>query len=442
MKLKSLLFGSAAILAAGTGARAADLPTAEPVEYVRICDAFGTGFFYIPGTDTCLQISGMVRADFIYTDFPNDGDTEPDRREFNNYTSLARAEIKLDARTQTDFGLIRAYIRYRMTLGNDSFDTDYESTSPYLVNAFIQITNDWGTITAGRTSSFFDFFGSNTFGDRVFIDDQTNEVNTLAYTAAFGNGVSATLSIEDAGSDNRRYNTHFLSKITDHGVTVTGLDSYEGQEWPDVVGNIRVDQGWGSAQIMAVVHGIHDKRGIINDCEPGDGNPAFACEGSEDADGLGWAVGGGASFNIPFLNKSGLAFQATYGDGALGYVTTDPGGVGDFIGPSGDDTNTAWSVRAGLTLGWTPTLTSYIDVSYTNVDANDSATVDAAGDSIHADYDMWAVVGNIVWTPVKGLSMGPEIGWQQGPHFEHADHSDHSDDLDRWGVMFRMQRDF
>ena len=49
MKLKSLLFGSAAVLAAGTGAQAADLPTVEPVEYVRICDAFGTGFFYIPG---------------------------------------------------------------------------------------------------------------------------------------------------------------------------------------------------------------------------------------------------------------------------------------------------------------------------------------------------------------------------------------------------------
>ena len=62
MTLKSLLFGSAALLAAGTGAQAADLPTAEPVEYVRICDAFGTGFFYIPGTDTCLRISGRVRA--------------------------------------------------------------------------------------------------------------------------------------------------------------------------------------------------------------------------------------------------------------------------------------------------------------------------------------------------------------------------------------------
>ena len=69
MKLKSLLFGSAAVLAAGTGAQAADLPTVEPVEYVRICDAFGTGFFYIPGTDTCLKLSGYVRVESHFVDW-------------------------------------------------------------------------------------------------------------------------------------------------------------------------------------------------------------------------------------------------------------------------------------------------------------------------------------------------------------------------------------
>ena len=61
MKLRNLLFASAAGMMTVTGAQAADLPTAEPVEYVRICDAFGTGFFYIPGTDTCLKISGYAR---------------------------------------------------------------------------------------------------------------------------------------------------------------------------------------------------------------------------------------------------------------------------------------------------------------------------------------------------------------------------------------------
>src|ERR1700732_2631190 len=44
------------------GAHAADLPArqAAPIEYVRICDASGAGFFYIPGTDTCLRIGGLA----------------------------------------------------------------------------------------------------------------------------------------------------------------------------------------------------------------------------------------------------------------------------------------------------------------------------------------------------------------------------------------------
>ena len=69
MKLaKSLLLGSAAGLAAVVGAQAADLPSvkAAPVEYVRVCSTYGAGFFYVPGTDSCLRISGRLRADYRY----------------------------------------------------------------------------------------------------------------------------------------------------------------------------------------------------------------------------------------------------------------------------------------------------------------------------------------------------------------------------------------
>ena len=50
MKLKTLMLGAAAATAA-TGAAAADLPVApEPVNYVRVCDAYGSKFYYLPGT--------------------------------------------------------------------------------------------------------------------------------------------------------------------------------------------------------------------------------------------------------------------------------------------------------------------------------------------------------------------------------------------------------
>ena len=59
--VKSLLLGSAAGLVAMTGAQAADLPVkAKPVQYVKICSLYGAGFYYIPGTDTCLKIGGFV----------------------------------------------------------------------------------------------------------------------------------------------------------------------------------------------------------------------------------------------------------------------------------------------------------------------------------------------------------------------------------------------
>ena len=60
MNIKSLLIGSAAALAAVSGAQAADAIVAaapEPMDYVKVCDAFGTGYFYIPGTETCLRLA-------------------------------------------------------------------------------------------------------------------------------------------------------------------------------------------------------------------------------------------------------------------------------------------------------------------------------------------------------------------------------------------------
>ncbi len=67
--VKSLLLGAAAGFVALSGAQAADLPgKAAPAEYVRICDTYGAGFFFIPGSDTCLRVGGFVRADYaIYT---------------------------------------------------------------------------------------------------------------------------------------------------------------------------------------------------------------------------------------------------------------------------------------------------------------------------------------------------------------------------------------
>ncbi len=116
MKIKSLLLGSAAAMFAASGASAADAIIAaepEPVEYVRVCDAFGNGYFYIPGTETCLRISGYVWFQVGATDVSYDssiGDT---------WENSTRARVNIDARSDTEWGELASRIRLQGTWGNN-----------------------------------------------------------------------------------------------------------------------------------------------------------------------------------------------------------------------------------------------------------------------------------------------------------------------------------
>ena len=102
MKIKSLLLGSAAALFAVSGASAADAIVAvepEPVEYVRVCDAFGNGYFYIPGTETCLRLSGYMRFR-VFSD--DDADS---------YFTLSKLELNINAKEDTEWGVLHGYAR-------------------------------------------------------------------------------------------------------------------------------------------------------------------------------------------------------------------------------------------------------------------------------------------------------------------------------------------
>src|SRR5258705_4102019 len=60
--VKRVLLGSGAGVFAVAGAQAADLAVkAKPVEYVKVCSLYGAGFWYVPGTDTCIKIGAFVK---------------------------------------------------------------------------------------------------------------------------------------------------------------------------------------------------------------------------------------------------------------------------------------------------------------------------------------------------------------------------------------------
>ncbi|MBA4205715.1 MAG: porin [Polymorphum sp.] len=398
MNLKSILLGAAAAAAAATTAQAADLPVApEPVDYVRVCDAFGTGFFYIPGTETCLRISGRVRADFYFNDF-GDSNNSWDERSDNGTSTRARGYIRLDARTNTEYGLVRAYVDTYMTVDSGS------STGATLDKAFIQ----FGGFTVGRTTSFYDYYTGSAFNrmSQVF-SDQTTWV--AAYTAAFGNGISATLSVEDG--TNRSVNslsgtaTAAVNSRTAFGTTLNVANG--GHRMPDVVANLRVDQGWGSAQIMGAVHEAR----LVD---------------TASKNKVGYAVGAGVTFKLPMIAaKDSITFQANYADGAIAYTGFSGVGADALYDGSTTKTAKAWSVSGGLTHYWTSQFSSSLDASYGKLDMPFGVR----------DLTQWNVAGNLVWEPVSGLLFGGELEYQN---------RDYKGGTSKDSVvgMFRVQRSF
>src|SRR6185437_2798447 len=121
--VKSLLLGTAAGLVAIAGAQAADLPVkAKPVQYVKICSLYGAGFYYIPGTDTCIKIGGFVRAEvnvMAQGSFAvmSSGDFKSNSNG-NLETWRSRAGVTFDTRTQTEYGTLRSYFIVATTSTN------------------------------------------------------------------------------------------------------------------------------------------------------------------------------------------------------------------------------------------------------------------------------------------------------------------------------------
>jgi hypothetical protein len=219
MNIKSLLLGSAAALVAVSGARAADviMPVApEPVDFVRVCDVYGTGFYYIPGTETCLSINGYVRFQYnvaggIEDDFGNDLLTNSDD---DNYQagSVVRVRLNFDAREETELGTLRAYARVQAQNAGGAYSND---ASYNMDMGFIQL----GGLTMGYLDTLW------TEGDGLLTDTDLPvgdyQTNRISYTYA-ANGFTAALSLEDDATGNFA---------------------------PDVVGRLAYAGGWGSVYL-------------------------------------------------------------------------------------------------------------------------------------------------------------------------------------------------
>src|SRR3977135_3561107 len=203
--IKSLLLGSAAGLVAVAGAQAADLPVkAKPVEYVKVCSLYGAGFWYVPGPDTCLKVGSYVR---VQTEFDANGGGIPmgfgaqqtagrfTRTDTNELAFRPRAALSIDLRTQTEYGTLRSYLE----VGAQQTTPADATEAVFFDRGFIQFAG----FTAGRIRSYFDINSMAPYSyanSRVSGDTGASGIYGIAYTAQFGNGVTASLSFEDGGA--------------------------------------------------------------------------------------------------------------------------------------------------------------------------------------------------------------------------------------------------
>ncbi|MCX5577346.1 porin [Kaistia terrae] len=369
MNFKSLLLGSAAAIILAGGAQAADLTVAEPVDYVKVCDAFGAGFFYSPGTDTCIKVGGYVEFGTSFGGGDFGGLDSANNNWGNFYTEVS---IQLTASSVTEYGNLTGFIDMRAKTGNEAGQGEdlaqYINTSTnsaYVDSAYLEL----GPLKAGYFTSLFDF-GRGYDDTGMFGSDSTTDHIQLTYAV---NGFGLALSIEDQ---------------RDRGSFGYIDEDLGNNNVPDIVAAVTYSSGIFSAKVA----GAYTNSAVDFD----------TLEGKD-----GWAIGGGLEIALDNVSAGDRFFvSAAYGDNANSF--TGISGGTSVVGALGLPDNllsiasgSSWSALASYKHVWTPQLWSSLSGGYANFDGSDSLnglTVDA-----------WRVGFNTAYTPVKGLDLVADV---------------------------------
>ena len=467
--VKSLILGSAAGLIAMSGAQAADLPVkAKAVEYVRICSLYGAGFFYIPGTDTCIKLGGYLRVDTtfnggVYGQPFYSGDPGQGNRYRDYFNSRSRLAITVDTRTATEYGVVR-------TFGQGDFQfQNFGSSNPSTIAAFPagsanalytagggyvaveMVFIQFAGFTFGKSASAFatpwNGYPGNNNSFLMGGADYVTGVNNIQYTAQFGNGVSGTIGLDDPTVFNR---TAVLNLGVASSAIGAGTNAYAGTHAPDIVGNIRVDQAWGLFQISGMAHLVNASYNILG----AGGVPTALSEISgHPEDKWGGAVmaalqiknlptGAGDDIKIDVSYAKGdtkavistssasPSFAMFGGSGRAGaYQSIGFGQTSDAVYVPGGELKLvdSWGIRGAYNHNWDPYWStslwgSYSQVRYggnaldvgsakgqwcANYNAGKAVSLDY---SCNPDYNVAQVGLTTRWTPVKNLTFSAEVG--------------------------------
>lgn len=460
MKLtKRLILGSAAMFA-GAGAQAADLPVkAKAIEYVKVCSLYGPGFYYIPGTETCLRLSGYLRAEATvgtsYHYDPADNGVGGARNRLSDYTTArARQSIDIDTRTATEYGVVRTFSELAFTWTSGS----YSGTGTTAVNGSTAYTSSTGSgVALGSLGVYYAFiqFAGFTFGkaQSQFTTPWAeypgniielpgsggwDPVNQVAYTFDFGQGITATLSVEDQVIRNTT-NIWNVSAASVAGLATGtyGGNDIGGARSPDLVAMLRVDQAWGLFQASAAAHDNHaayygatELTGHPDDKWGWAGQLALSIKnvptGPGDSINMTAVYTNGASRYNFHDYMSGTAFAMYGGTGAPGaYQSAALAGVSDsaFVTGSSQELTTTYGFQGGYNHNWNPNWSTSLFGAWAAVRYNNTAKSYICGAFVtglalstgvagcNPDFN-YAIVGTkTAWTPVKNLTFSAELDY-------------------------------
>jgi hypothetical protein len=380
--LKDLILGSATALIGIGAAQAADLPVkAKAIEYVKICSVYGAGFWYIPGTDTCIKIGGYFRADVTFNGSIHgqpawSGDLGQHNRYADYFTDRARMALTIDTRTATEYGVVRTFAQ-----NNFQFSTQASNTvnpvsftgSPttgtqsnllnqpgdgYAANEYIFI--QFAGFTFGKSASAYaspwQGFPGNISSFLLGGQNTDTGVNNIQYTAQFGNGVSGSIGLDDPVVWDR---TNVYNLALALGATLGGSNVYAGVRAPDIVGNIKVDQAWGLFQISADAHEVSGSYNVLNTAAvpagaigPAGGAPTGFSEinGHPDAKWGGSVMAALQVKNIPTGPGDDIKMDVSYAKGITKNVIATAASSPSFAMYGGSSNATAYqSVGFGAT---------------------------------------------------------------------------------------------
>ncbi|AJD40543.1 porin [Rhizobium mongolense] len=260
MNIKSLLLGSAAALAVVSGAQAADAIVAaepEPVEYVRVCDAYGTGYFYIPGTETCLQIGGYVRFDVGFgagDAFKNNGSEDWDAR--------TRAHINVIAKSDTEYGVLTSAIILESNFRPNEVDSDARSAgasstfgssqdSTGIDEAYIDLAG----FRVGKFANWWDDDFSGETDVMTTLDGSTKQ-NSIRYQYDAGDfyagiALEELVQTEGGNANNLGIDGSIGGKVGGFTYAIIGAYDTDAQEGA-VLAKVGVDVGPGTLSVAGI----------------------------------------------------------------------------------------------------------------------------------------------------------------------------------------------